>query len=111
MGKGRDKAARFLLQKEITNRRHRVSLSWSVEVYKRKNKGIVSIKTNLSVVKLLFNELFRCLELLHDRYNRGMKGTYLVAKAKSKCSNTVKGGPDGIDCHPKRERKVLPVAE
>ena len=66
LGKRRDKAARFLLQKKITNRRCRVSLSWSVEVYKRKNKGIVSIKTNLSVVKLLFNELFRCLELLHE---------------------------------------------
>ena len=29
----------------------------------RKNKGIVSIKTYLSAVKLLFNELLRCLEL------------------------------------------------
>ena len=56
-GKRRDKAARFLLQKKITNRRCRVSLSWSVEVNKRKNKGIVSIKTYLSAVKSLFNEL------------------------------------------------------
>ena len=63
LGMRRDKAARFLLQKKITNRRCRVSLSWSVEVYKGKNKGIVSIKTNLSVGKLLFNELLRCLEL------------------------------------------------
>ena len=65
-GKRRDKAARFLLQKKITNRRCRVSLSWSVEVYKRKNKGIVSIKTYLNAVKLLFNELLRCLELPHE---------------------------------------------
>ena len=28
----------------------------------RKNKGIVNIKTYLSAVKLLFNELLRCLE-------------------------------------------------
>ena len=63
LAKRRDKAARFLLQKKIANRRCSVSLSWPVEVYKRKNKGIVSISTNLSVVKLLFNELLRCLEL------------------------------------------------
>ena len=66
LGKERDKAARFLLQKKITNRGCRVSLSWSVEVYKMKYKGIVSIKTYLSAVKLLFNELLRCLELLHE---------------------------------------------
>ena len=44
----------------IANRRCSVACG-SVQ---RKNKGIVSISTNLNVVKLLFNELLRCLELL-----------------------------------------------
>ena len=36
------------------------------ESVQRKNKGIVSIETYLSAVKLFFNELLRCLELPHE---------------------------------------------